>query len=91
MASELNITVMINFFESVTVFCRPCMVSWRKRNTLEPYGFTQLAAKMSSKETCNTNKAKENSLERKVSSPTNRQFTVHLNKNCRDSSKARET
>lgn len=38
-----------------------------------------------------TARANENSRERKVSSPTNLQLTVHLKRNCRVNSKARPT
>jgi hypothetical protein len=90
MASELKITVIMKDFESGTVFWRPWRVSWRKRTMFDPEGFTQFLKKIANKDICSTSRPTENSLERNVSSPTNRQFTVHLNMNWRDSSNARE-
>lgn len=78
-------------FESATVGCRPLMDFRTKFTKLEPDGRTQhVAIKRPSKEICTTSRARENSLDRKISSPTNLQFTVHLNRNRLVSSKARE-
>lgn len=43
-----------------------------------------------SKRTCKDKRPLEKPLERNISSPTNRQFTVHLNRNCLLNSNARE-
>ena len=92
--SDVNITVMINEFERVTSRRRPYNKSRTKENNpeLELAGFSQcVVMKKPNREMCTANKARENPLDRKTSSLTNLQFTVHLNMNCRVNSKARET
>jgi hypothetical protein len=55
-----------------------------------PDGFSHVPTKIANKDICSNIRPNENSLERNVSSPMKRQLTVHLKRNCRDSSNARE-
>lgn len=50
----------------------------------------RVVMKRISRKMCEANKIRENPDERNFSSPTNRQFTVHLNMNCLLNSNARD-
>lgn len=85
-------TVMMNVLESATVCWRPLIVLRNNPNRLDPDGFSQVVKRKEVKRTaCSDRRPSEKFLDRKISSPTNLQLTVHLNVNCLVSSNARET
>lgn len=67
------------------------MTFWMNPNKLRRDGLSHvLETNKANMEMCTANKDKEKPRERKIPSPTNLQFTVHLNINCLVSSNALE-
>jgi hypothetical protein len=68
-----------------------CRIMWINPKSGRPDGrIHRVAEKRSKSARCAKSKTIENSFERNLSSPINLQFTVHLNRNTRVSSNARE-